>query len=61
MLISFLGFQILKASVIEFILAILSLRNVKIGPTVETSNKQDEEAKSFVTLLIALKMIIVIC
>lgn len=39
MLISFLGFQILKASVIEFILAILSLRNVKIGPTVETSNK----------------------
>jgi len=39
MLISFLGFQILKASVIEFISAILSLRNVKIGPTVETSNK----------------------
>lgn len=31
--------QILKASVTEFILAILSSRNVKIGPTVETSNK----------------------
>lgn len=61
MQISFLGFQILKASVIEFILAIPSLRNEKMGPTVETSNKQNEEAKSFITLLIALKIIIVMC